>query len=201
MPARGDGLIEQWLGVLRRRKWLILQALVIVPAAALILSLSQSKEYRATASLLFTTSTASAPIQGSDPGVVDPSRQAATNDQLVGLPAIAQETATRLHGSISASDIAGSVSVEPGGESDIARITATTSSPSLSAKMADAYGEAFIAFRRKSNQLRLQRAIRVLEHNLAALSPAERAGSGGQAIRSNSIRRGSTSDCRRATHS
>jgi polysaccharide biosynthesis transport protein len=182
MPAHGDGLIEQWLGVLRRRKWVILQALVIVPAAALILSLSQSKEYRATASLLFTTSTAGAPIQGSDPGVVDPSRQAATNDQLVGLPAIAQETAIRLHGGVSASDIADSVSVEPGGASDIARITATTSSPSLSAKMANAYGEAFIAFRRKSNQLRLQRAIRVLQQNLAALSPAERAGSGGQAI-------------------
>jgi Mrp family chromosome partitioning ATPase len=182
MPARGEGLIEQWLGVLRRRKWIVLQALVIVPAAALVLSLTQSKEYRATASLLFTTSTASAPIQGSDPGVVDPTRQAATNSQLVSLPAIAQETASRLHGRMSADDIAAAVSVAPGGDSDIAQITATTSSPRLSADVANAYGEAYIAFRRKSNQLRLQRAIRVLQNNLAALTPAERAGSGGQAI-------------------
>jgi succinoglycan biosynthesis transport protein ExoP len=184
-PAREEGLIEQWLAILRRRRWVVLQALVIVPAAALVFSLLQEDKYTATASLLFRSASTETLPQGGTPGFVDPTREAATNDQLVSLPAVAQETAKLLRGRATAGDVAGSVTVDAGGEADIARITATTTSPRLSADMANAYGEAYIAFRRKRDQARLKHAIGVLERNLAALSAIEQAGPAGQAVQAN----------------
>ena len=51
--VNSEGVLEQLLRIVRRRKWVVLQAIVVVPVLALLFSLSQEKEYTATATLLF----------------------------------------------------------------------------------------------------------------------------------------------------
>src|SRR3954465_10933627 len=44
--------LRDYVAVARRRKWIILQALVLVPVAALLFSLHQQKRYEASAQVL-----------------------------------------------------------------------------------------------------------------------------------------------------
>jgi len=176
--VKPEGVVEQLLRIVRRRKWVVLQAVIIVPVLALVFSLTQEKEYTATATLLFRQ----APIGAQEvEEVIDPTREAATNGQLVGLPIIATKAAERLDGPAGA-EVLESVEVETSPEADTADIAATTPDPELSAAMANAYGEAYIIFRRQADRAQVQDAIDVAETGLAQLSEEERAGKEGAAL-------------------
>ncbi len=47
--------LRDYLHVVRRRKWIILQAVVLVPAAAIAFSLHQQKLYQASAQVLLSS--------------------------------------------------------------------------------------------------------------------------------------------------
>jgi succinoglycan biosynthesis transport protein ExoP len=176
--VKPEGVVEQLLRIVRRRKWVVVQAVIVVPVLALLLSLSQEKEYTATATLLFRQ----APIGIAEgESVEDPTRVAATNGQLVGLPIVADKAAESLDG-VSSGEIFGSIAVEPSAEADTAKISATTPDPETSAAMANAYGRAYIAFRRESDRNQVQDAIDVAETGLSQLSEEEREGKEGAAL-------------------
>lgn len=179
--ARGggdEGLIEQTLRILRRRKWVFLQALIVVPLLVLIFSLAQENQYTATATLLFRQAPEGLTEQ-TDTGFVDPARESATNDQLVNLPVVAERAAQRIGGDVTADDVLASISVDSGGEADIAEISATSPSPERAAEIANAYGEAYIEFRREADRQQVQSAIDLVNEGLAELSPSGAAGEQG----------------------
>lgn len=173
-----EGVFEQALRIVRRRKWVFLQALIAVPVLALVFSLAQEDEYTATATLLFR---AAPDAISEDESVLDPTREAATNSELVSLPIVAERAAKELDG-VSPAEILDSVTVEASPEADTAEIEATTESPELSAEMANAYGRAYIEFRRQADRSQVQDAIDVAEAGLERLSPEEQAGSEGAAL-------------------
>lgn len=173
--------MEQGLTIVRRRKLVFVQALIVVPLLALVLSLAQDEQYTATATLLFREDPQG--LLGDDAGTfVDPSRAAATNDELVSLPVVAERTADQMDADVTGQQVLSSVSVDSGGEADIAEISATTASPELSASMANAYGQAYIDFRREADQAQVQRAIDLVNSSLAALDADELAGEQGQVL-------------------
>lgn len=174
-----EGVVEQLLRIVRRRKLVVLQAAVLVPLLALVFSLTQEKEYTATATLLFRQAP-SGPEEGET--VIDPTREAATNGQLVGLPVVAEQAAELLEG-VSPGEALESVEVESSSEADTAKIAATTTDPELSAAMANAYGRAYIAFRREADRSQVQDAIDVAEGSLEQLSPEDQEGKEGAALR------------------
>jgi tyrosine-protein kinase len=176
--VKPEGVVEQLLRIVRRRKWIVVQAVVVVPVLALLFSLSQEKEYTATATLLFRPAP-SGPEEGET--VIDPTREAATNGQLVGLPVVADKAAESL-GEVSGEEVLESVEVEPSAEADTAKIAATTTDPDLSAAMANAYGRAYIDFRRAADRGQVQDAIDVAESSLEGLTPAEQEGKEGAAL-------------------
>jgi polysaccharide biosynthesis transport protein len=173
-----EGVFEQLLRIVRRRKWVVVQAVVLVPLLALGFSLTQEKEYTATATLLFRAAP-SGPEEGET--VIDPTREAATNGQLVGLPIVADKAAESLEG-VSGAEVLEAVEVEPSAEADTAKIAATTPDPELSAAMANAYGGAYIDFRRAADRGQVQDAIDVAEASLEDLTPTEREGKEGAAL-------------------
>lgn len=177
---REEGYFELGLRILRRRKWLILQATIAVPLIALVFSLSQTKEYTASATLLFRSSPTAL---GEVSPVLDPTREAATNSELVRLPMVAERAAETLGDEVSAGEVYAGVEVTPSINADTATIEATTPSPELSAEMANAYGEAYIAFRRQADRGQVQDAIDTAEESLAELTPAQSEGSEGTALR------------------
>jgi capsular exopolysaccharide synthesis family protein len=158
--------------VVRRRKWWVIQAVVIVPIIAFALTTQQTKEYSATASLLFR----SPPSVSTATTYTDPTRQAATNSALVVLPTIAAQAAKDAH----VPD--GSVSVSPATDSDVVEISGTAPDPQQAARLANAYGKAYITFRAGIDRRQLDQAISTVQDNLNALSPSARAGADGTTL-------------------
>ena len=156
--------VRQLLRILRDRAGVVLQALVIVPLAVLALSLAQVKTYEATAKLLFQDAAI-----GVDPTLreEDPGRAVGTREDLVLLPVVAQRAAERLDTDVA--DVRRRVTVAPSDDADLIDVVATGDSPRSAAETADAYAEAFIAFRRQVARLRLSATIERVERNLASL--------------------------------
>lgn len=177
--TREEGALEQAWRIIRRRKIIVLQALIGVPLIALALTLTQDKEYTATATLLFRETPAAV---GEGGGVVDPTREAATNGELVALPVVAEEAAKSIGDTIPAAEILESVEVTPSSNADTAAIAATTTSPERSAQIANIYGSAYISFRREADRNQLQEPIELAEQRLEELSFAELRGPQGAAL-------------------
>ncbi len=178
-------LLDSLLRILRVRKWWVLQALVLVPIVVALLTLQQEKRYTAASSLLFRDVTSSL-LSEEGGGFKDPVRDSATNDALIGLPVVAEETARRLTEEaratgrplgipIDASVVAASVTVSPSVESDLVSIEAESTSGYAAARMANAYGESYIQFRQRSDRRQFQEAIDLARKRLAELD-AEGAG-------------------------
>jgi capsular exopolysaccharide synthesis family protein len=172
-----EGLVEQALRILRRRKWIVLQATVIIPIIALLYSLHQPTLYTASAGLLFENPAQTAISPGSA-DVVDPTEVSATNGSLISLPVVSTYASRLTSSHISAAEIKSSVSISSNDSSgsDVTEIEAQSSSPARAATIANAYGNGYIAFRRQSTQASLAASVKQVEANLRAL-PATTANS------------------------
>ena len=129
------------VGLLRRRFLAILIPALLVPAAALALTLQQEKQYEASTSLLFRDSGLGSTVLAS----ADPDREAATNLRLLQLDALESKVnADRKH------PFPGDIDVVTEAESNLATITATDTKPRRAARMADAFAQEYIALREKA---------------------------------------------------
>jgi capsular exopolysaccharide synthesis family protein len=185
---QGQAPLDRIATILRRNAKLLAVCAVLVPAVALIYSLTQAKEYTASATLLFR-----------DPGLDeklfgtalfnqddDPQRTAATNLQLVSLRQVSERTAVELKSTgLTADEIQSKVSVEPVGESDLIAVDAVDGEPKLAAELANAFAANYIAFRRDADRAKITEAQNLVQQELDALSEVERAGTEGQQLGQN----------------
>lgn len=159
-----DGALEYTLRVLRRRKLVILVALITVPLAAFLYSSMQTEEYTASATLLF---------EGEEEvGLSEAARRNATLVELAGLPVVGARAAQEL--GLGFDEVGGSVEVASANENaNVTTISATNESPKLAAEIANAYGRATIAFQRQSDRAKIKAKIAVIEGRIADLSAEE----------------------------
>ena len=179
--------VEQVLGVLRRRAPWILLCFVLVAGAAYGLSKHQIKKYTATASLVFNNQQLSQQAAGLQP-VSNNNQQAqqTTNLKLVQLGDMATKTAALLGQGLTKEKVSGDLSVSAQGESNIVNVAATAPSPALAAAIANTYTKQFVAEQQDSNHAYYASALKLVEKQLKALSPKERAGTGGLALQDRS---------------
>jgi succinoglycan biosynthesis transport protein ExoP len=170
------GELERALRVLRRRWWLIALCTVLVAGSALGFSLLQSKQYSASAELLFRDAQLDQKLTGSTAVApsADPAREAATNVKLVSLQVVAQRTARALPGRLSAGAIQSKVSVNAEGQSNVVSVTATDPRPAVAAQLANTFAEQFIQFRRDADRSNIAGAQQLVQSQLDSLTPAER---------------------------
>lgn len=173
------------LRMLRRRIRVVVICALLVPLAAVAFSVSQQKEYAATASLLFRDPQLDQKLFGSTVFAPsnDPAREAATNAKLVSLDVVAARTSKALHGRMSASAISGEISVEPAGQSDVVSITATDPDPAFAARLANSFAQQFIAFRRDADRSKIASAQQLVQQQIDRLDPRSRDGRQGSALR------------------
>jgi capsular exopolysaccharide synthesis family protein len=180
-PGGGGSALDSALGILRRRWKIILASTLIVAAVAYLYSSRQEKQYSTTASILFQEDVSAVDNGGSD--FTDPQREAATNEALLSLPVVATNAARLLGGGTDPGEVASAVKVESSKESDIVDIKATTSDPQRSVRMVNAYGRAFIEFRRTGARQRIDQAINGARNALNALTDTQREGQAGTDLR------------------
>jgi polysaccharide biosynthesis transport protein len=175
--------LEQVLGILRRRAPWILLCLVVVAGAAFGFSKHQPKQYTAKTSLVFNNQQLGQQVAGLP--VVGSSNQQAqqnTNLKLVQLGDMAAKTAIVLGQGLTAEKVRESLSVSAQGESNIVDISAVASSPMLAAAVANTYTNQFVKEQQSSNHQYYSSALALVNKQLAALSPRQRAGTAGLAL-------------------
>jgi polysaccharide biosynthesis transport protein len=175
--------IQQVLGVLRRRAPWIFLCFVLVAGAAYGFSKQQAKRYSATASLVFSNNQLSQQVAGLP--VASGSNQQAeqsTNLKLVELGDMAAKTAERLGRGLTKEQVSSAISVSAQGESNIVDVGATAATPALAAEIANTYTGQFVEEQQNSNHAYYASALKLVNKELAALSPRERAGTSGLAL-------------------
>jgi succinoglycan biosynthesis transport protein ExoP len=179
----GRADIEQVFKVLRRRIGLILFSLFAVAAVAFGLSELQQKEYSASASLLFRNPGFAEDLFSTTPSTsgTDPSREAATNEKLVGLNVVGTLAARHLPG-LSPEDVSSMVSVSSEGEADVVAVTATSADPAQAQLVANTFVKQFIVFRTETERAKLLEAKRLAEEEFARLTTVQQEGPRGQAL-------------------
>ena len=136
--ATGGAEVPQTSGVggfLRRRWWAILIPLLLVPGAALAISLIQDDEYRAETSLLFRDT---GPVIAS----TEPVREAATNVRLLQLPALTDRVEAR-----TGEELTAEVDVVAEAESNLGTVIVFAPSAKEAARIANLYAQEFIDLR------------------------------------------------------
>jgi capsular exopolysaccharide synthesis family protein len=171
----GEGALEHALRVFKRRKIIILVAVICVPLAAYLVSSSKTKMYTATATLLFESTP--------EAGETETTREVATEEALARLPKVAAKAADSLGAGTSLGEVLGSIELSAANElANVATISATNESPERAALIANAYSQAYIEFRREASQRQLKLQITQIESNLAELGPGEAGDSKSQAL-------------------
>ena len=167
-----DAGLREYLQVLRRRKWIVLLCVVLVPVAAVGFSLRQSPLYRSSADVLLRYQTLPSTLSGvSDPNsysyYIDPVRSTDTQLQIAALPALAGRVDAALRRrKIPASDVGGT-SASAVGDTDLLRFTSTSRTAASAAAIATEYARQFTRYRQQLDT----------GHRLPRPSPACRNGS------------------------
>ncbi len=142
----GEPSLLDYLQVLSRRKWTFLITVLLVPVAAVALSLRQTPVYEATADVLLKPPTAS-DIGGVQTGTVDPARFAETQSLLARVPDVAEAALKKVpDANLTVEEFlknSGVVQV-PGG--DYLTFTFKSSDPRLATALATAYAQAFTQY-------------------------------------------------------
>jgi capsular exopolysaccharide synthesis family protein len=144
----------------------VLLCCLLVPGAALAYSLSQEKQYTASASLLFRDPGFDQKLFGSQVfEQTDPNREAATNVTLVSLETVGARAARRL----GVASVKSKVHVKAEGQSNVVAIDATDPKPRRAALIANTFAAEYIAFRRHADQAKIADARRLIEQRMARL--------------------------------
>jgi Mrp family chromosome partitioning ATPase len=158
--------------VVRRRKWIILQAVLLLPIAAVVFSLQQQKLYRAGADVLLVQQNLATQLNGiTDPTVYQQAdRRAQTQADLARGPEIARQ-ALRSAGldDRSPQDLLSHSSVTAKQNADLLRFSVTDPDPSVAPKLANRYARAYISYRARLDTAALLQAKRDVDARLKEL--------------------------------
>ena len=164
--------LREYLQIIRRRKWIVLQALIIVPLAAVAFSLRQASVYQASADVLLRDQTLPSTLAGisaSNPYAYSSSPYTSiyTSLQVAGLPALAHrvQTALRKQGISSR----GSLGVAEVGTTNVIRFTSTAGDPAIAAATATTYARQFTIYNQQLDTSSITKAIAGLEKRITSL--------------------------------
>jgi succinoglycan biosynthesis transport protein ExoP len=170
--AQHSGL-RDYLATVQRRKWIIAQAVVLVPAAALALSLHQQKLFRAHAEVLLSQQNLATQLNGlTDPTQYQQAdRIAQTQADLARVPEVARRTldAVGLRNRSTQSFLSQS-SATAAQNANLLDLSVTDHNPTLAKALATAYAAQFARYRADLDTAALQRARREIDERLHALA-------------------------------
>lgn len=160
------------------RSWYLVAACIL---AALVVGLAyravQSPSYEATASIYFAQSNVAAQALGNtSTGSQDPDRRAATNTDLLELPAVADRAARYLGGKFTQNQVLAAYTVDAAGQSDVVRVHAVADDPRSAAAIANAVVRAAVQERASVARQDAVEANNIVTERIQRLSKAEREG-------------------------
>jgi len=164
--------LADYLAVVRRYKWLIILAAIIVPLAAYAMSARQPKVFRATSEVLLNQQDLGSELTGIPTAntVSDPDRYARTQAALARMPAVALGAIQRAGvKGMEPWQLVGSADVSPRGDTDLLIFAVKNGDRQKATQLAAAYAEAFVAYKLQMDTTSLSQARRELQTRLLEL--------------------------------
>jgi Mrp family chromosome partitioning ATPase/capsular polysaccharide biosynthesis protein len=180
--APREALLREYLDILRRNRWVVLAAVIIVPAVAVALSLAQPVRYAATARVLLNTQNLASSSLTTTPQIpaspVPPERVADTQAELARVSAVmerVQRSGSAAGMSIQQLLSSSSVSSDP--NADLLSFTVTAATRARAEALATAYAMAFTRYRSALDTTPVRRARAHVQTLLTELEAQGRTGS------------------------
>jgi tyrosine-protein kinase len=172
-PLRG------YIAVLRRRKWVVIQCIVIVPLVALLLSHFQSAKYQSSAEVLLNRTDIAQALTGiQDPTAAQaPERLTATQAELARVPTIAQRALKSVGLKVGPEYLLGESTVVAHPDADLLDFQVTDRDPVLARRLTTAYAREFTLYSAELERQSLQSALTDLTTRLHTLEAAGQTGS------------------------
>ena len=165
------------LRVLRQRTPLIALCSILAAAAAFAASQAQQKRYTAASEILFRNAQLDQQAAGLQVvNQTNPQPQTDTNLKLATLPRVAAETASALGHGLTQKDVSNAVAVSQETDTDLAQVSATWTSPTFAAQMANTYAQNVIADRQRADANYYANALQAVNLEFKALTPAQQDG-------------------------
>jgi succinoglycan biosynthesis transport protein ExoP len=163
--------LRDYLRIVKRRQWVILQALLLVPVATLLWSLQQDKLYEANAQVLIGRQNLAAQLQGvPDPYQnQSPDRVLQTQANLARVPHVAAEVVDSTGYDGSVGDLLSSSSVSPKANADLLEFKVRARSADLAQQLATAYANEYRRYRNELDTVALENARKGLQQRLSEL--------------------------------
>jgi polysaccharide biosynthesis transport protein len=174
-PTHEDSALRGYLTTIRRRKWILLQALVLVPLAAVLFSLSQETLYEAQAEVLVSRQNLASTLTGTtDPlASQQADRLLQTQASLARTPEVARrvvaqvgDTAHDPQSFLESSDVTARTNA------DLLTFRVTDPDPERTRELATAYARQFTEYRRELDTQALERARTEVTERLRELEAA-----------------------------
>jgi succinoglycan biosynthesis transport protein ExoP len=174
MPQPDQWDVPMLATILRRRARSIALLALVAMAAALAFSLLQTRQYTATAGVLFRQQNLDQTLLGTSalPPSSDPTRQASTDLTLASLPTIAEQAGKAIVPSLSREQVQRKISISSTSESDVVNVAATDRAPARAAAIANAYAAQVVQAQRTTDREALSAARAQLQAQLTALGAA-----------------------------
>src|SRR5450755_4016939 len=136
--AEGERDSSALVNALRRRWWLVILIAIVAGVGGYVFANRQQKKYSTDSALLFLNSDVGQELLGKQVfNTVDPSRQAATNQSLVALPAVSELVAHQL--GIPVGRVLSELTFNSDPSSDVLHVNVTDPSPEMASKIANSY--------------------------------------------------------------
>lgn len=170
-PVDSSALAD-FLRVVRRRKWIVVQTAVVVPIVAVVFSVRKPELYDAGAQVLLNRQNQAATLAGVPDisAAQDPDRYAQTQAFLARSPALAEATAreAKVPGRTGGSILAAS-NVSPSSTTDVLSFRVTDADPAVAVLLVNLYAKAFTDYRRALDTQSIQRARKQVLARMASL--------------------------------
>jgi Mrp family chromosome partitioning ATPase/capsular polysaccharide biosynthesis protein len=165
--------LRHYVEVLWRRKWLVIGALIIIPAIVLVFSLQQPTEYSATARVMALSQSPSISVAvGANVDLSRPDeRELQTLASFVVTREIAGRAAEQLGWSVRPATVMDAVTAEADPSANVINVTAVWGDAQGAADLANAFATEFILWRQETLQKSLDSAIKQIDEQIELTDP------------------------------
>lgn len=162
--------VSDYLRALRRRAWVVLLLAAVGVLAAVALSRTQATQYQASAKVLITHAG-----NASSLNVQEAARDAATQTELAGLPAVASRVlaAAKLHGT--PQSFLNQASAQAAPNADLITLTVTNRNRALALRLVGLYASQFVAYEQGLHATITRHVQREFTQSLSHGSPLDKA--------------------------
>lgn len=164
--------LHDYLRVVRRRKWVVLLAVLIVPLLAVTYSLHQQKRYEASADVLLNSETLATTVAGIPQSGLseDPVRITQTQAEVARGPEVVRDALRAVSSArLTVGEFLADSSVSSSPASDILTLAVTSPDPALAKELANAYARAYSGHRQRLYTDSIERALADVQQRLRRL--------------------------------